>query len=110
MSHHPGFRLSGSDLVPARIKAGILHYWREQIPTGSFLRAVLENDLRGAFQRADLECRQNLFWICCYLWNEVPAACWGSPQKVKDWLEMPKAEHQDLLDAWDAGHATEKGS
>lgn len=43
------------------------------IPTGGFLRAVMENDLRGSFERADEENRANLFATLCFLVNAMPS-------------------------------------
>lgn len=56
------------------------------IPTGSFLEAVLSNNLMEAMGRADMGNRLALFEICDYVYNETPAACHGSPEKVSVWL------------------------
>ena len=53
---------------------------------GSFCRAVLENNLMQAFGRADKENRATLFEICSYVYNELPIACHGSEEKVRNWL------------------------
>jgi hypothetical protein len=37
--------------------------------------------------RADTSNLYNLPAYVIYLYNEMPAACWGSPEKVKAWLE-----------------------
>jgi hypothetical protein len=63
-------------------------YVEHGIPVGDFLTAVLENNLREAFGRADIYNREALFDIVCYCWNEIPATCWGSPERVKAWIEM----------------------
>ncbi len=55
-------------------------------PPGGFLRAVLENDLAGAFGRADDDNRRAMHDIVCYVYNELPSQCWGSPAKVAAWL------------------------
>lgn len=67
-------------------KYGIDNYVEHGVPTGSFLRAVLENNLMEAMGRADLDNRACLFTICDYIYNNTPSDCHGSPQKVKDWL------------------------
>lgn len=60
--------------------------WAESArPTGGFLRAVLSNDLREAFARADFENRAAMFDIVSYCWNEIPALCWGAPANVEGW-------------------------
>ncbi len=64
----------------------ILDYVRERVPPGDFLRAVLENNLKESFQRADEDNIRNMFEIVQFIYNEIPASCWGSPEKVKEWL------------------------
>jgi hypothetical protein len=63
-------------------------------PTGGFLQAVLENDLKEACGRADEDNQRALFDIVGYIYNELPSTCWGSPQKVEDWLEEHRAERR----------------
>ena len=63
------------------------------IPTGGFLEAVLENNLMESFGRADNDNRYALFDICRYVYNELPASCHGSSEKVAAWLKM-KAEEK----------------
>ena len=64
----------------------LARYVEQHIPTGDFLRAVLENDLMEACGRADEENAIALFQICAYVYNQLPASCHGSPEKVKKWL------------------------
>ena len=73
--------------IPEHIKASIDRYVSDKVPTGQFLRAVLSNDLFDALGRADEFSRDALPEICSYIYNEVPGSCWGSPEKVKEWLE-----------------------
>jgi len=68
------------------IKEGLDYYAKYRVPTGSFLLAVLSNDLMEAIGRADEENRDNLFEICDYIYNHMPFECHGSPEKVKSWL------------------------
>jgi len=73
-------------MIPENTKYSIDLYVSDKIPTGGFLRAVLTNDLFGAMGRADLENRHSLWEICDYIYNEIPADCWGSVEKVEAWL------------------------
>ena len=57
-------------------------YQHHKIPTGSFLRAVLENDLTEALGRADAESLANLKEIHMYIYNHLPSDIWGSRSKV----------------------------
>ena len=73
--------------APQRTLDGIRRYVNDRIPPGHFLTAVLSNDLRGAFSRADDENRAAMFAIVSYCYNEIPGACWGSPEAVGEWLD-----------------------
>lgn len=57
-------------------------------PVGHFLTAVLSNNLREAFARADDENQKTMFQIVSYCHNQIPGNCWGTPEKVKAWVEM----------------------
>lgn len=70
----------------------LYRYIEDGCPTGDFLRAVLSNDLKESFGRADEQNRETLFDIVSFLYNEAPAPCWGSPDLVKAWLEKETAE------------------
>lgn len=69
-------------------------YVMHGIPTGSFLEAVLCNDLMEAMGRADMGNRMTLFEICDYVYNETPSACHGSQEKVRAWLKSKREERE----------------
>ena len=73
-------------MIPEHTKGGIDRYVNYHIPTGDFLYAVLTNNLKESFARADDENIKNMFDIVKYCYNEIPSECWGSPEKVKNWL------------------------
>lgn len=75
-----------SELIEPRFKQSIDWYVEHKLPPGHFITAVLENDLMGAFGRADAQAIENIKHIICYCYNEIPSGCWGSKQKVKQWL------------------------
>lgn len=54
-------------------------------PTGSFLQAVLENDLKTAVMKADQANYLLLGAIVGYCCNEIPVVCWGSEDAVAKW-------------------------
>jgi hypothetical protein len=80
--------------VPEHIAAGLLRYVEEGCPVGGFLTAVLCNDLREAVGRADDKSMAGLPAIVGWLYNETPAGCWGSPDKVKAWVLHFQAERE----------------
>ena len=69
------------------IKEAIDKYAKEGYPVGGFLTAVLENKLREAFARADVDNLRDMHEIVKYCWWEIPGNCWGSEEKVREWLE-----------------------
>ena len=68
------------------IRQALDKYAAEGRPIGGFLAAVLSNDLMNAIGRADEENRRDLFEICAYVYNDLPAPCHGSREKVREWL------------------------
>lgn len=71
---------------PPNLVGGLQRYLEERIETGSFLRCVLENDLEGAIGRFSGPDPLDLFRVVKFIYNEFPAASWGSEEKVAKWL------------------------
>lgn len=78
------------------LKDAIEGYVQEGYPTGSFLRAVLENDLTEACARADYINIYRIPEIVKYLYNGVPSECWGSPEKVAIWLDKHAQRRMEM--------------
>lgn len=76
--------------IPALTIQGIKRYVEHHIPPGDFLRAVLENNLKESFGRADEYNKVALFDIVKYCYLEIPSNCWGSKEKVSAWLEATR--------------------
>lgn len=73
--------------LPEHMRDGMRLYIERGVPPGSFLTAVLSNDLMGALGKAD---DTNLHALPAYgrfLYNEAPSPCFGSPEHVRDWCE-----------------------
>lgn len=73
--------------IPERMIGGLAFYILYRIQPGSFLEAVLENDLMEALGRADFENAGLLNAYARFIYNYAPQACHGSKAKVKAWLE-----------------------
>jgi hypothetical protein len=73
------------ELIEPRFKESIDRWVENGTPTGSFLEAVLQNNLKEAIGRADFRSLENLPHIVAYLYNDCPADCWGSVGNHKDW-------------------------
>lgn len=76
--------------IPEYMMAGLLRYIEHGIPPGSFLEAVLENDLKAAVGRADDINMRNIPAYIGYLYNEAPRGCWGSPKIVEAWINQKR--------------------
>ena len=72
--------------VPPHLHAPLRMYLVHGYHPGHFLTAVLMNDLAGAVVRADDEAAAGLPYIVRFLFNYAPGWCWGSEQRVKDYL------------------------
>lgn len=68
------------------IRASLDRYAGFGVPTGGFLRAVLESDLFRAVEKADDDNLWVLPQICGLIYNRLPSACWGSKAKVDAWI------------------------
>jgi len=73
--------------IPPAIKKGIDIYVEKGYLPGGFLTGVLRNDLMLAVLRADQQSLKALPEIMRYIWNHIPAACWGSEKKMSEWLD-----------------------
>ena len=75
-------------MVPAHMHDGIRNYVQHGIPGGSFLDACLKNDLWQACNRADNINAYQLQNIMRFLDQHAPQGCWGSREKVEQWIKL----------------------
>ena len=90
MSEHPTYTSTKPDwsLIPEYMIGSLRRYIENGIEPGSFLSAVLCNDLRGACECADDTNRSRLFEYVKFLYSYAPAGCWGSQERFEKWLEQ----------------------
>lgn len=74
-------------LIPDYMRGGMERWIENGVPAGSFMMAVLRNDLRGACEKADDVNQRMLFNYVQFLYSDAPSPCWGSPEKVNAWME-----------------------
>ena len=72
--------------IPAHMRSGTKLYIENGIPPGSFLTAVICNDLFLACGKADDINRHVLWEWCKFFYNEAPSTCFGSPEKMNKWM------------------------
>jgi hypothetical protein len=86
----PGYTFRGFT-IPSYMLEAIHQYIHKGDPPGDFLTAVITNDLREAIARADDHNQVNLPAYIAFLHNESPGQCWGSPEKMRDWMEYKRS-------------------
>ena len=74
--------------IPERMIGGIRRYVMFGISPGSFLRAVMENDLMAAVATADDENSKLLRVYARFAYNELPTGAHGRRSKVTEWCEL----------------------
>ena len=74
--------------MPQHILESINAYVREGRPPGGFLTGMLTNDMRKAMTSDDLESLKYIRVIFLYLYNRIPATCWGSVRAYEDHLKV----------------------
>lgn len=73
------------NLIPEHMRGGVRRWIEHGIFPGSFLTAVIENDLRTAVAKADDINVNRLADYVRFFHCDAPAGCWGSPEKVEAW-------------------------
>lgn len=85
--------------IPEYMIDGLIRYVFDRVPPGSFLMAVLENNLMRAMECADETNSRCLKAYAMFLYNYVPMSCKGSPEKVEAWLSR-KPDDAELGMVW----------
>lgn len=74
-------------LIPHHMHDCIRNYVMDGIEPGSFLAALLRNDLMEAFGRADESNARAMRGWATFLYNYVPMECRGSTSAIRAWIE-----------------------
>jgi len=83
-------------VIPQYTLASLTRYVEHGIPPGSFLCAVLENNLVRSVGRADRENLAALPEIVKYVYNEIPSNAWGNSKSVSDYIESFRTKECSL--------------
>jgi len=81
--------------IPERMMPGIKRYVEHGAEPGSFLSAIIQNNLSEAVGRADSENQKNIPAFVAYFYNKCPLACWGSKEKMESWIDSFKQEESN---------------
>ena len=76
------------NLIPERIMKSLKDYVNEGTPVGDFLFSVLSNDLFRSIGKADSQMLPLLPLLVSYIFWEVPHSCHGSPERIKEWIQI----------------------
>lgn len=72
--------------IPPHMLEGLKRYTEHHLEPGSFLCAVISNDLVGAVNWADVDNIQILHVYVMWLIKNAPDESWGSREKLHRWL------------------------
>jgi hypothetical protein len=73
--------------IPVRMHGGIIRYYEKGIPPGSFLTAVINNDLKEAVNRADATNVNCLKAYVMWFYNQAPGGSWGHEGACDNWIK-----------------------
>lgn len=81
--------MKAKEMLPDYMVGPLIRYFNLHLPPGSFLGAVLANDLVEAVSCADDVNKRYLPEYIMWLYNYAPGRPngWGSPEAVAAWLE-----------------------
>lgn len=80
--------------IPDYMHDGIVGYLSLGIEPGSFLSAVIANDLSRAAENADGTNRVLLWDYVNWFYNHAPSESWGSLAKMEQWMSDRKKERE----------------
>ncbi len=71
--------------VPVHLHRGLVAYILLGVRPGSFLQAIIANDLQAAAFSADDTCKDYLIELCKFRINIMPDKCHGDYEALDDW-------------------------
>lgn len=71
--------------LPVHMQEGAIGYVLHGYHPGSFLSAVLRNDLISAAENADEQNKHALYEWAVFVYNAVPVAARGSREAIENW-------------------------
>ena len=84
--------------LPEHMQSTAREYVELGMPPGGFFYAVLCNQLVEAFGKADQINRASMYMWAEWLYNEAPQNCWGTPEKIKGWIEQYRVRRNSVPD------------
>lgn len=81
--------------IPPTTMDTLKRYIEHGCPPGGFVEAVLNNDLKESYGRADDHNLLAIPAIVAFLFNEAPRRCWGSAERVQLWMKFKEEERKE---------------
>lgn len=82
------FNTEGYSKIPKETLDKLIAYGRDREDVHSgFLYQCLKNDFVGAATQADGAHQKCLPDIALFIFNQMPSQCWGSAEKIEEWLD-----------------------
>ncbi len=81
--------------VRAQMMEAIHRYIDDKIYPGSFLQAIISNNLKEAVGCADDDNLRNIPAFVSYFYNEAPTNCWGSKEIMASWIKSEEIKKED---------------
>lgn len=81
-------------MIPDSTMVSLEMYAQDGYQPGSFLTAVLSNDLFGAVAHGDNENLVALPELVRYIFNNLPSGIVGSKERVRLWIEKKSQERK----------------
>lgn len=79
---------SNLDCIPEHMRSGLALYIEQGVEPGSFLTAVLCNELVGAYGAADMVNSHCMRAWAEFMYCHMPGATWGNEEIVQGWMAM----------------------
>ena len=86
--HHDIYEIMITKGVAPATTHALKMYVEEGVPTGSFLEALLSNQLMQTFSRADMWNSILIKDIVNVVYNYVPEDAHGSPENYRQWVKQ----------------------
>ena len=82
-----GFPVKYEKVPVGYMTGAVERYIEHRVPPGGFLKAVLQNELIEAANRADEENAIHLRDWCVFLYNYLPVESYGSTENYTNWIK-----------------------
>jgi len=87
--------------VPEHTCEALENYFFHGYEPGSFVVAVLTNDLVRACTSCDHVNREHIVDIVKWVMHKAPSGSWGSEQRVLNWIKDTDGRRTEFVEAWE---------